>query len=118
MRRWLVAVLALHFFLSVGAFAFDKLPTPESFGGAAHSLVAERVAALSDPAPEAGQTGQKADRGLTDIQSELPEGLDVPIATSSRGEALRTPPAPLARDLTPPVLDGPQRPPRGPLAFA
>lgn len=118
MRRWLVAVLALHLFLSVGAFAFDKLPTPEPLAGAAHCLVAERIAVLGDPASEAAQTGQKADRGPTDLLTDFPEGLDVPIATSSRGEALRTPPPPLARDLTPPVLDGPQRPPRGPLAFA
>jgi hypothetical protein len=118
MRRWLVAVLALHFFLSVGAFAFDKLPTPESFGGDAHSLVAERVAALSDPASEAVQTGQTADRGLTDLLTDLPECLDAPIAASGRSEVLHTPPPPLARALTPPVLDGPQRPPRGPLAFA
>lgn len=118
MRRWLVAVFALHFFLSVGACAFDKLPTPESFGSAAHNLVAERVAALSDPAPEAGQTGQTADRGVTDLLTDLPECLDAPIAASGRSEVLHTPPPPLARDLTPPALDGPQRPPRGPLAFA
>lgn len=118
MRRWLVAVLALHFFLSVGAFAFDKLPTPEPFAGAAHSLVAERVAALSDPAPEAGQTSQTADRGLTDLLTDLPECLDAPIAASGRSEALHTLPPPLARDLTPPALDGPQRPPRGSRAFA
>ena len=115
MRRWLVAVLALHLFLSVGAFAFDRLPTPESLAGATHSLVAEHA---TEPATDVSPLGQTADRGLTDIQSELPEGLDVPISTSSRGEALRTPPPPLARDLTPPVLDGPQRPPRGSLAFA
>jgi hypothetical protein len=115
MRRWLVAVLALHLFLSVGAFAFDKLPAPEALAGATHSLVADRA---TEPAPNASPLVQKADRGLTDLLTDFPECLDVPIATSSGGEALRTPPPPLARDLTPPALDGPQRPPRGPLAFA
>jgi hypothetical protein len=113
MRRWLVAVFALHFFLSVGAFAFDKLPTSEPLGGVAHSLVAERVAALSDAASEAAQTGQTADRGATDLLTDLPECLDAPIVASGRGEALHTLPPPLAHDLTPPALDGPQRPPRG-----
>lgn len=119
MRRWLVAVFALHFFLSVGAFAFDRLPTPESFAGAAHSsLVAERVAALSEPTSEAAPTGQTADRGPTDLLTDLPECLDAPIAALSRSEVLHSLPPPLARDLTPPALDGPQRPPRGLLAFA
>lgn len=115
MRRWLVAVFAFHFFLSVGAFAFDKLPTPEPHAGAAHSLVAEHVAALSDPTLEAGQT---ADRGVTDLLTDLPECLDAPIAASGRSEALHSLRPPLARDLTPPALDGPQRPPRGSFAFA
>lgn len=118
MRRWLVAVFALHFFLSAGAFAFGQLPGALPSQAHAQGLVAEAVSS-AQPAPEGALAhDQGADHGLTDLQADLPECLDAPITASSRGEARRTPSPPLAQDLTPPVLDGPQRPPRGLLAFA
>ncbi|QHE88423.1 hypothetical protein [Hydrogenophaga sp. BPS33] len=115
MHRWLVAVFALHFFLSASAFAFGMAPhtTPPS----AHSAVATAsVDSSASAAPEsAGLADLFAEHGLglSDTQPDLPECLDVPILTSSQGAPLRTPSPPLARELTPPVLDGPQRPPRG-----
>ena len=113
MRRWLVAVFALHFLLSVGAFAFGKLPGHIPAQVVAHSLVAEAAAADQPVQDGTLKAAHPQDHGLTDTQPDLPECLDVLIAASSRGEHLRTPPPPLAQDLTPPVLDGPQRPPRG-----
>ena len=110
MRRWLVAVFALHFLLSVGAFAFGQLPGMAPSHTQAHSLVADAAAPAQDGTLKATLS---QDHGLTDTQPDLPECLDVLIAASSRGEQLRTPSPPLAQDLTPPVLDGPQRPPRG-----
>lgn len=108
MRRWLVAVFALHFLLSVGAFAFGQLP------GMAPLQAQQLVAEVAKPAQDGTLKATHAqDHGLTDTQPDLPECLDVLIAASSPGEHLRTPSPPLAKDLTPPVLDGPQRPPRG-----
>lgn len=118
MRRWLVAVFALHFLLSVGAFAFGQLPGAAPSQAQAQTLVAE-VATAAQPAHDGTlKASPPQDHGLTDTQPDLPECLDVLIAASSRGEPLRTPSPPLAQDLTPPVLDGPQRPPRGTLSFA
>ncbi len=114
--RWLVAVFALHFLLSVGAFAFGKVPAHAVLQVAAPSLQAEAAttASADTSAPEGELTAaQLTDHGLSDTQPDLPECLDVFIAMSSRSAPLRTPSPPLAKDLTPPVLDGPQRPPRG-----
>lgn len=113
MRRWLVAVFALHFLLSVGAFAFGQLPAAAPSPTQAHSLVAEAGATAQPAHDGAVKAAHPQDHGLTDTQPDLPECLDVLIAASSRGEHLRTPSPPLAQDLTPPALDGPQRPPRG-----
>ncbi len=113
MRRWLVAVFALHFLLSVGAFAFGQFPADAPLQAQAQSLVAD-AATPAQPASDGSlKAAHPQDHGLTDTQPDLPECLDVLIAASSRGEHLRTPSPPLAQDLTPPVLDGPQRPPRG-----
>jgi len=114
MRRWLIAVFALHFFLSVGAFAFGQIPGAPAPQG----LVAEAVSAAQTAPDDTLKPAAGADHGLTDTQADLPECLDATIAAASRGEHLRTPSPPLAQDLTPPVLDGPQRPPRGPHPFA
>jgi len=118
MRRWLVAVFALHFLLSVGAFAFGQFPGVAPSQAPAHGLVAEVAASGQLPQDSALKAAHPQDHGLTDTQPDLPECLDVLIAASSRGEHLRTPSPPLAQDLTPPVLDGPQRPPRGTHLFA
>ncbi len=100
-----------------------------------HSALAQAVQTQADDAsrsstaatPLAKAAGQllagnpSADHGLIDGQPDLPdlpECLDVPLALSGRSAHWRTPPPPLAKDLTPPVLDGLQRPPRGLPAFA
>lgn len=109
MRRWLIAVFALHFFLSVGAFAFGHgHPAAPSQLSAVQGLVE-----AATPADSPKQASPAQDHGLTDTQPDLPECLDVLMAAATRGESLRTPPPPSAKDLTPPTLDGPQRPPRG-----
>lgn len=114
MRRWLVAVLSLHLFLSAGVFASGdahaRAAAPDS---AAHEqLLAEAVLSAS-VSPDSTTPGHAPEHGPGDLLTDLPECLDAPIAASGRGEALHTLPPPLARDLTPPALDGPQRPPRG-----
>lgn len=123
MRRWLVAVFALHFLVSVGAFAFGSHAHPAAAQApAAQALLAE----AASPASVSGQAdaglgksaNAAADHGLIDDQPDLPECLDVPIRAAAHGPIGRTPPPPLAKDLTPPVLDGLQRPPRGLPAFA
>ena len=85
---------------------------------AAQGLVAEAVSATQTAPDDTLKTAPGADHGLTDTQADLPECLHATIAAASRGEHLRPPSPPLAQDLTPPVLDGPQRPPRGLLTFA
>jgi hypothetical protein len=114
MRRWLVAVLSLHFFLSVGVFASSeahaRAAAPDS---AVHQqLLAEAVWSAS-VSPDSTTPAHAPEHGPSDLLTDLPECLDAPIAASGRGEALQTLPPPLAHDLTPPALDGPQRPPRG-----
>jgi hypothetical protein len=113
MRPWLVAVFALHFFLSVGAFAFGQVPGAETSQAHVQHLVADAVSPEKTAPDGSLKAGHSSDRGLTDIPSDLPECLDVLIATSGPRDPLRTPSPPLAQDLTPPALDGPQRPPRG-----
>jgi ABC-type transporter MlaC component len=120
MHRWLVAVFALHFFLSVGAFAFGQVTgvAPSQAHAAVQGVVADASTTLKtapDPTPASAYS---TDHALTDTQADLPECLDVPVGASSAGNPLRTPSPPLAKDLTPPVLDGPQRPPRGLPTFA
>lgn len=113
MRPWLVAVFALHFFLSVGAFAFGQFPGVDTSQAPAHSLVAH-AASLDKPAPDGELTpGPSSAHGLSDLASDLPECLVVPSAAAGQRDPLRAPSPPLAQDLTPPALDGPQRPPRG-----
>jgi hypothetical protein len=113
MRRWLVAVLSLHLFLSVGVFASGhahaRATAPDS---AEHHLLAEAEVPVS-AALDSATPGQAPEHGPTDLLTDLPECLDAPIVASGRSEALHTLPPPLAHDLTPPALDGPQRPPRG-----
>ena len=80
-------------------------------------LLAEAVWSAS-VSPDSTPPGHAPEHGPSDLLTDLPECLDVPIAASGRGEVLHTLPPPLARDLTPPALDGPQRPPRGLLSLA
>lgn len=109
MRRWLIAIFALHFLLNVGLFAFGQIETHSNVHGA---TVAEQLAVPADPAHGKDLLGHAPDHGLTDTQPELPEWLDTKL------ELLAATPAPIAPDATqrtclaPPTLDGPQRPPR------
>ncbi|WP_137922335.1 hypothetical protein [Hydrogenophaga sp. 2FB] len=96
----------------MGAFAFGDaqgLATPQAHG---HGQVAD---AATTPEKTANTSAALADHGLSDMQSDVPECLSVVIATAAQGASWHLPSPPLAQDLTPPVLDGPQRPPRGPL---
>ncbi|WP_439607080.1 hypothetical protein [Hydrogenophaga sp.] len=115
MRRWLVAVLSLHFFLSAGVFASGeahaRAAAPDS--AAVHQQQLAEAVWSASVSPDSTPPGHAPEHGPSDLLTDLPECLDVPIAASGRGEALHTLPPPLARDLTPPALDGPQRPPRG-----
>lgn len=119
MRRvWLVAVFALSLFFGTGAFAFGHGPSPEPSQATAQSLVTESFTAhtgadgMPDTTTALSDTAQ-SDTGPNDRLSDMPECLDVAIASARRGTAWHPPSPPLAQDLTPPVLDGPQRPPRG-----
>lgn len=115
MRRiWLVAVFALSLVLGVSAFAFGDMPRVETPQAHAQSLVSD-VAAATNATGADGElkTTPLTDPGPNDVQSDVPECLDVAIAATTRGAPLHPPSPPLAQDLTPPVLDGPQRPPRG-----
>lgn len=118
MRPWLAAVFALHLFLSVGAWAFGPSQGAQAVQAShAQSLVIE--AAAAQPTPDGDLSADHwPDHSLADAQADLPECLDALIATSGPYEHLRTPSPPPAQDLTPPVLDGLQRPPRGPLSLA
>jgi hypothetical protein len=114
MRRWLVAVLSLHLFLSVGVFASgDAHAGATAPDRAEHQLLADAGLLSASVAPDSATPGQAPEHGPTDLLTDLPECLDAPIVASGRSDALHTLPPPLAHDLTPPALDGPQRPPRG-----
>ena len=109
MRRWLIAIFALHFLVNVGVFAFGQIETVSP------NQSNQTVALLldsADPAHENDLLGHAPDHGLTDTQPDLPEWLhlDVVLLTSTCDVA-----APVATPLhavAPPTLDGPQRPPR------
>lgn len=113
MRRCLIAIFALHFFLSVSAFAFGDMPRAP--GAPAHAATAsqaatpaERSAALQEP----GQDESSVNHALVDELPDLPDSLPRPTA-------VQRPPVDAARIIgyrqravLPPSLDGLLRPPQ------
>ena len=114
MRRWFVAVFALHFFLSVGAFAFGHTDMRVSGNEGANNLV-ELMNGGHSPAQDKDLLGSAPDHGLTDSQPDLPDIIK-PVAVSLVCASAQ----PFPPDLqwvqhVSPTLEGLQRPPR-PLA--
>lgn len=71
MRRWFITVFTLHFFFSVGFFAFGQIDIHAPGGDHNQALVA-LIGDVSDPTQEDDLLGAAPDHGLTDSQPELP----------------------------------------------
>lgn len=109
MRRWLIAIFALHFLVNVGLFAFGQIET------AAPAQPNQMVAPLLDsaePVHENDLLEHASDHGLTDTQPELPEWLHLDVVLLASTCDMAAPVATLLHPVAPPTLDGPQRPPR------
>lgn len=111
MRRWFIAVFSLHFFISVGAFAFGKIDI-HAPGNGQNQAVFALVGDIHDPTQEDDLLGAAPDHGLTDSQPELPEFIppvSIPVAVGlpqpAPEDVRRVPPRA-------PTLEGLQRPPR------
>lgn len=110
MRRWLIATFALHFFLSIGLFAFGQIDVDIPAEHTSHA-----AAVHLDPAAAAHDgdlLGDAPDHGLTDAQPELPEQMQLDVVVLAPVQHLSTPTAPLIRAISPLALDGLRRPPR------
>ena len=72
MRRWLIAVFALHFFVNVGAFAFGHTSLHMPIQGA--GIHSDAAAGLGTPHPHSvDQANTMPEHGLTDAQPDLPD---------------------------------------------
>lgn len=114
MRRCFIAIFALHFLLSVSAFAFGDRAQDAVSGVSAATLLP--VAQASD-APASGAVDASTHHALVDELPDLPDSLP-------RTRAVQKPPvdgAPFIgyrhRAAPPPSLDGLLRPPQ-PAALA
>jgi hypothetical protein len=117
MRRWILALFALQFFCSVSAFTFASTDLLQSTRDSAG--VAYEVSNASLDATEKGvMSALDPVHGLLDDIPELPECLDVVIGETAIAAAWDVPLEHPIAELTPPALDGPQRPPRRLLALA
>lgn len=116
MRRWLIAVFALHFFVNVGAFAFGHTSLHMPIQGA--GIHSDAAAGLGTPHPHSvDQANTMPEHGLTDAQPDLPDIIKPVVVVL---DAPMAPPAPAdVHIVTPssPVLDGLQRPPRSTARF-
>lgn len=116
MRRWLIAVFALHFFVNVGGFAFGhtSLHTP-ALGPVIHSDAAAGLGATHPHSVVQAHT--VPEHGLTDAQPDLPDVIQPEAATPGMAPPRPSPVG--ARRVPPPspVLDGLQRPPRSAARF-
>lgn len=111
MRRWFVIVFTLHFFFSVGAFAFGHIDIHPP-GNEQSRAVAAWVADVQDPSHDDDLLGAAPDHGLTDSQPDLPDIIKPVVLVLAVG---RPQPAPAGAVWVPPIsptLEGPQRPPR------
>lgn len=111
MRRWFITIFTLHFFFGVGAFAFGQIDFHPT-GSAQSALMAEATGHLPDTNQKHDLLGSAPDHGLTDSQPEMPEVIDLDVAT-----LLASPRHPAPADTTwvrllSPTLEGLQRPPR------
>ena len=111
MRRWFITIFTLHFFFSVGAFAFGQIDIHPT-GSAQSAAMAEVAGHLPDPNQKHDLLGSAPDHGLTDSQPEMPEVIHLDVAT-----LLASPRHPAPEDTTwvrllSPTLEGLQRPPR------
>lgn len=111
MRRWFIIVFTLHFFFSVGAFAFGHIDIHAP--GSDHTGVMVALAGDGqDPNQKDDLLGAAPDHGLTDSQPDLPEFITpVPLPV------VAAPPHPAPADVRwvrplSPTLEGLQRPPR------
>lgn len=109
MRRWLIAIFALHFLVNVGLFAFGQI---ETAAPAQPAQMGDSLFALADPVHENDLLGHAHDHGLTDTQPELPEWLNLSLTPLASTAEFAAPVATLRRLVASPTLDGLQRPPR------
>lgn len=111
MRRWLIAIFAVHFLLNVGFFAFGKIDTVGA-QAAGDSAVSSPFAGSNHPVQIEGLMGVAPDHALTDGQADLPEVLVASVALiSGQATTLHPAPPPFVK-LIFPANDGPRRPPR------
>lgn len=109
MRRCLIAIFALHFFLSVSAFAFGDGPSKVATGVAA---AAQSTAEQTSEAPGLGLADASANHALVDELPDLPDSLP-------RSRVVQKPPVDggpfigyRQRAAPPPSLEGLLRPPQ------
>ncbi|MDM7941639.1 MAG: hypothetical protein QUV35_03325 [Hydrogenophaga sp.] len=113
MRRCLIAIFALHFFLSVSAFAFGSLhgaPAGQARAGAV--LHAEAAVVVSVVSEDQVGADTAAPHALVDELPELPDSL--PRIASAQRPPVETGPTIgyRQRAALPPSLDGLLRPPQ------
>lgn len=111
MRRWLLAIFALHFLVNLGLFAFGKIDL-SVHADASQQLVAAMPDRDAHPSQDDDLLGAAPDHGLTDSQPDLPDGIQQVSVVVALGVRPEPPMQPTLHALTPPVLDGLRRPPR------
>jgi len=74
MRRWLIAIFAIHFFLNVGLFAIGKIDTHGADQADSAATIAQ-LAGNGHPAQSDGLMGAAPDHALTDAQADLPVAI-------------------------------------------
>lgn len=111
MRRWLIAIFALHFFLSVGLFAIGKIDTVGA-QQAENASNTSLFAGSDHPVQSDGLMGVAPDHALTDGQADLPEVLAVSIGLMSSASTTLHPAPPPFVKLIFPTIEGPRRPPK------
>lgn len=112
MRRSLIAIFALHFFLSVSAFAFGDMQGAQFAQAHAAALSAASAAPDAQPGLDKGKADSSTRHALVDEVPDLPDSLP-------RVAAAQRPPRDggptigyRQRAVLPPALDGLLRPPR------
>ena len=111
MRRWFITVFTLHFFFSVGAFAFGQIDIHPA-GSAQSTATVDMAGHTPDPSQKHDLLGTAPDHGLTDSQPELPEVISHDVASLVAGPQHPAPADTTWVRLLSPTLEGLQRPPR------
>jgi len=111
MRRWLIGIFALHFFLNVGLFAVGKIDTLGT-GHATSESSAALFVGSDHPTHSEGLMGAAPDHALTDGQADLPEMLAVSIALAKNPSPAISPAPPPFVKLVLPMKERPRHPPR------